>query len=63
MSEVTAGEIFDMLRGSGLFLCPLNNGDWACGRATKIYHIHIVIDADPFIAILKAAEKSGKRGS
>lgn len=27
--------------GTGLFIAPLNNGQWVCGRAVKIYNIKI----------------------
>jgi hypothetical protein len=31
-------------RDIGLFTAPLNNGQWACGRANKIYDIKIMDD-------------------
>lgn len=30
--------------GLGLFIAPLNNGQWVCGRAVKIYNIKITDD-------------------
>ena len=38
------GLIVDVMKGWGLFVCPLNNGDWMVGRASHIYSITISDD-------------------
>ena len=59
---------FNLLKEHGLFLSPLNNGDWICGRANLIYHLdplqdhyndpRLAIDSDPDWAIAMAISRS-----
>ena len=59
---------FNLLKEHGLFLAPLNNGDWICGRANLIYHLdplqdhykdrRLAIDSDPDWAIAMAISRS-----
>ncbi len=44
----------------GLFLCPLNNGDWMAGRANTIYSLDITSDhyADPRLYIRRTAREA-----
>lgn len=58
---------FDKLQEFGLFVAPLGNGDWVCGKANVIYSLDIlsdhyqdprlVVEADPRKAIERALWK------
>ena len=60
----------DIMRAYGLFLAPLNNGDWIAGKANVIYDLDISSDhyqderlsvaSTPREALEKAAEKIAK---
>ena len=37
-------KIFQLILKHGLFVCPLNNGDWMIGKGNHIYHMSITDD-------------------
>ncbi len=54
----------EAMKGSGLFVAPLVNGDWMVGRGSLIYgRIDICTDhyKDPRLAVAKTIEEAVKK--
>ena len=51
---------WSLAKSVGLAVFPLNNGDWACCKASHLYHLKINQDhyADPKLVICKQAPEA-----
>lgn len=59
--------VIKLMRNDGLFLAPLNNGEWMAGKGSYLYILKITddhytdpnlsISVDPVAALLRASQK------
>ncbi|MBA7668343.1 hypothetical protein ES703_76453 [subsurface metagenome] len=58
--STTISGAWPVARKMGLGVFPLNNGDWACCRASYLYHLEVTQDhySDPNLVICKEAPEA-----